>query len=237
MVQTVNNGAKVTAPTVPTRTGFTFGGWFADGTQTAFDFNTPITANTILTAKWTQNQTQSPAPAPNQKVTKVTLNKTKLTLGIKDKFTLKAASDSADAVASVTWTIDTKGKKFVTLNAKTGMVKGKKKGKATITVTVTSKDGSQITQTCKITVKPAPTKKTKISVSKKLNLKVKGKKTLKPKVKGNFGCSTFKFTSKNKKIAKVDAEGTVTGVKKGTTKITVATYNKKAKTTVNVTVK
>ena len=55
---TVKYGAKVTKPaTDPTKTGYTFVGWFADGANTAFDFDkTTITGNITLTAHWTINQ-------------------------------------------------------------------------------------------------------------------------------------------------------------------------------------
>ncbi|MFR7639489.1 MAG: InlB B-repeat-containing protein [Allobaculum sp.] len=46
---------KITAPTEPTKTGCTFAGWFAEDSETAFDFNTPITADLTLTAHWTIN--------------------------------------------------------------------------------------------------------------------------------------------------------------------------------------
>ena len=52
----VVSGQKATKPTDPTRQGYTFDGWFinAQGTGTAFDFNTAITADTTLYAKWSQ---------------------------------------------------------------------------------------------------------------------------------------------------------------------------------------
>ena len=44
---------KLTAPTVE---GYTFGGWYADENRTIeFNFNTPITGNTKVYAKWTAN--------------------------------------------------------------------------------------------------------------------------------------------------------------------------------------
>ncbi|RAV17761.1 InlB B-repeat-containing protein [Paenibacillus contaminans] len=54
--QTVNENDKATEPTAPTKSGFTFNGWFTDSNfdpATAFDFNTPITAPITLYAKWT----------------------------------------------------------------------------------------------------------------------------------------------------------------------------------------
>lgn len=46
----------VKKPATPTTLGYTFGGWYTDkDCTTAFDFNTPITADTTLYAKWTKN--------------------------------------------------------------------------------------------------------------------------------------------------------------------------------------
>jgi M6 family metalloprotease-like protein/uncharacterized repeat protein (TIGR02543 family) len=55
-VQIVNYNAMATIPTPPTKTGYTFGGWFSDAAlTTAFVLTTPITAETTLHAKWTIN--------------------------------------------------------------------------------------------------------------------------------------------------------------------------------------
>ena len=44
----------ITAPTSPTRTNYTFNGWYSDlGLTTAWNFATPITADITLYAKWT----------------------------------------------------------------------------------------------------------------------------------------------------------------------------------------
>jgi len=52
--QTVEEGALATIPTVPTKVGYTFEGWFVDGVE--FDFTTTtITENVTLTAQWTAN--------------------------------------------------------------------------------------------------------------------------------------------------------------------------------------
>ena len=53
--KTVLKGETVTAPTAPTATGYTFGGWYKEANCTnAFDFNTAITADITLYAKWTE---------------------------------------------------------------------------------------------------------------------------------------------------------------------------------------
>ena len=59
---TVNSGEKVTKPADPTKTGYTFNGWYADATFTAaFDFDQAITANTTVYAKFTDNSVTPPA--------------------------------------------------------------------------------------------------------------------------------------------------------------------------------
>lgn len=55
--QTIEHGKTATDPgklTIPPVEGFTFDGWYADKTyNTKFDFNTSITSNTTVYAKWT----------------------------------------------------------------------------------------------------------------------------------------------------------------------------------------
>jgi beta-glucosidase len=68
----------------------------------------------------------------------------------------------------------------------------------------------------------------------KASYSVKKGKTVKITATASDG-SKVKFTSKNKKIAKVNAKGKITGVKKGTTKIVISAGS--AKKTVKVTVK
>ncbi len=55
--QTVKHGQTATEPIAPERKGYTFGGWYKDpscpDTEVAFDFNTAVTDNLALYAKWT----------------------------------------------------------------------------------------------------------------------------------------------------------------------------------------
>ncbi len=54
--QTVDNGAKATEPEALTETGYTFGGWYKEAACTnEYDFDTPVTADITLYAKWTAN--------------------------------------------------------------------------------------------------------------------------------------------------------------------------------------
>ena len=53
--QTVRSGAKVEKPADPTKSGYTFGGWYKEDTfTTVFDFDVAISANTTIYAKFTQ---------------------------------------------------------------------------------------------------------------------------------------------------------------------------------------
>lgn len=49
---TVEKGSKATRPANPTKSGYTFAGWYNG--ETLFDFDTAITANITLVAKWTK---------------------------------------------------------------------------------------------------------------------------------------------------------------------------------------
>lgn len=56
--QTIEHGKSIDTGklTIPKVDGYTFGGWYADKTyNTTFDFNTSITSNTTVYAKWTAN--------------------------------------------------------------------------------------------------------------------------------------------------------------------------------------
>ncbi|MCR5013016.1 MAG: InlB B-repeat-containing protein, partial [Lachnospiraceae bacterium] len=54
--QTVTSGATASKPSDPTADAYTFGGWYTEKEcKNAYDFNTTVTANITLYAKWTQN--------------------------------------------------------------------------------------------------------------------------------------------------------------------------------------
>ncbi|MBK8419012.1 InlB B-repeat-containing protein [Candidatus Villigracilis saccharophilus] len=57
-------GSAVSAPTAPTKTGNTFGGWYSDaGLTTAYTFTTMPASDITLYAKWTVNSTPSRSTA------------------------------------------------------------------------------------------------------------------------------------------------------------------------------
>ena len=160
-------------------------------------------------------------------VKKVTLGKTKLTLGVKEKFTLKAKVTPSDATSKkVTWKSDKTS--VATVSAK-GVVTAKKAGTAKITATAGGKKAA-----CKITVKKAPSK---ITLNAKKKAVKKGKTyQLKVKLPKNTASNKITYSTSNKKVATVSASGKVKGVKKGIATITAKAFNgKKAK--IKITVK
>ena len=50
--ETVYEGETVSAPAEPARDYYTFGGWYAEGAENAYDFTAPVADDLKLTAKW-----------------------------------------------------------------------------------------------------------------------------------------------------------------------------------------
>lgn len=158
-------------------------------------------------------------------ISEVKLSTGKLALGVKEKVTLKVLSAPAGASEKITWKSSNKAVVTVT----DGKIKGRKPGKAVITVTTAGGKSAD----CKVTVKKAPKKITLKTRTKTLK---KGK-TFRIKVKFPSGSCSYKltYTSNKKKVAEVSPDGKVTAKKKGKAVITVRTFNnKKAKLTVRV---
>lgn len=160
-------------------------------------------------------------------VKSITLNKTKLTLGAKEKFTLKATVKPSNATSkTVSWT--SSNKKVATVSSK-GAVTTKKTGKVTITAKADGKS-----KKCVITVQKAPNK---ITLNAKAKTLKKGKKfQIKVKLPKNTASYKITYKTSNKKVATVTASGKVTAKKKGKATITVTTFNKK-KAKIVITVK
>ncbi|MBQ6844424.1 MAG: Ig-like domain-containing protein [Agathobacter sp.] len=146
---------------------------------------------------------------------KVAINKTTLTMIKGDKYQLKVSNVKT---SKVKWS--TSNKKIVTVDKK-GKVTAKKKGTATVTAKVGKKSYK-----CKITVIYKPViNKTKVSIYNGYTYQLK---------LSNAKASEIKWSTSNKKIAKVDKNGKVTGVKKGTATITAKVANKSFKCKVTV---
>ncbi|MBR6159919.1 MAG: Ig-like domain-containing protein [Lachnospiraceae bacterium] len=167
------------------------------------------------------------------KVTGVKLNKKNASVGKGGKLTLTATVKPKNATNQlVTWK---SSKPKIASVDEYGVVKAKKEGTAKITVKTV--DGKK-TARCTVTVKKA-VKVTGVTLNKKkANVKVGKTITLKATVKPKK--ATIKevtWKSSKPKIASVDANGKVKGIKKGTAKITVTTKDGKKKASCTVTVK
>ena len=140
------------------------------------------------------------------------------------------ASDGSAAIANVTYAVSS-GADCVKVGSD-GTITGVKAGTAVITGV--THNGIRTGNSCTITVVPAPTSvslsKTKVSLGKGQTF------TLTPTLGNVSGAGlTLKWTSSKPKVATVDANGVVTAKAKGTTTITVKTFNgKKAKCKVTV---
>ncbi len=216
----VEAGKSATLTATATPAGATVT-WRSDNTKVATVSNGRVTGKKAGTA--TITATASNGKKATCKVTVVSLSKTKHTLGVGEKYTLKVNGTKK----KVTW--KSSSSKVAAVSG--GKVTAKKKGSATISATVEG-----VTLKCKVTVKAAPNK---LILKSKKKVSLKRNKTSKINVslpKNTAGA--LKYKSSKTKVATVDANGKIKAKKKGTAKITVsAVNNKKAKVTVTVTVK
>ena len=121
--------------------------------------------------------------------------------------------------------------KVATVDTK-GNVTGVKAGTVDILVTT---DVSTVNGICKVKVEGEKLKLTGITI-KPLSVKVNESKKIEYTLQPDGATATVKFKSKDESIAKVDAEGNVTGVKEGTVKIEVTTDVDNVKGECDVTV-
>jgi len=121
-------------------------------------------------------------------------------------------------------TITSNKKSVVSANNKKSIIKAEKTGSAKVTV----KSGGKKLGICKVTVRKTPDKVT--LSQKKLTLSATDTYTLKVTLPKKTASNKLTWKSSNKKVATVDKNGVVKALKKGTTKITVTTFNKKSAT-------
>ncbi|MEE1281561.1 MAG: Ig-like domain-containing protein [Acutalibacteraceae bacterium] len=160
--------------------------------------------------------------------TKITLNKTTITLGVGETFALNASLSSGTVSSGVKYSSNSTG--VATVNASNGLITAKKAGTAVITATINN--GSKAT--CTVTVKNSPTK---ITLNKtKITLSVGETFDLNSSLPSGTAAYSVKYSSNSTSVATVDSYGIVTAKKAGTAVITVTTYNGK-KATCTVTVK
>ena len=171
-----------------------------------------------------------------EKVKKITLNKTSVTLnrGAKNRgFQLKKAIKNKNATYKcVNWYSSNKNVATVDSNGKVTL---KHRGK--VVITVKARDGSNKSAKCKVTVRQLVTK---LSYNKKTqkaevykNKTIKFAVTVAPSNANNKGLT---YSSSNKKVATVNSKGVIKGIKAGTVTIT-AKANDSNKKVVKIKVK
>lgn len=174
-----------------------------------------------------------PLSKDNIKVTGVTLNKTSASLEVGESVQLIDEISPVNASnKAVTWSSSDSAVAKVDND---GTVTAVKVGSATITVKTTDQAK---TATAKITVTPKTIKVEGVSVDPtSLSLKVKGTAQLKASVApGTATNKAVKWSSADTKVATVDTNGKVIGVKAGNTTITVTTVDGSKTANAKVTV-
>ncbi len=242
--QTVEAGKTAKMPTAPTRSGYTFAGWYNGAT--AYNFNTPVNSNLTLTAKWTANNQGGNNQGNAVKVTKVKITGDSKKIAAGKKITLKANVTPATATnKKVKW--KSSNTKYATVS-QSGVVTTKKAGAGkTVTITATAQDGSNKKATYKITIMNKAVKKVKLTAKTKTvkagkKLTVKASVTLTGKIykksKSTKANKTLAWKSSNKKYATVNSKGVVSTKKAGkgkTVTITAtATDGSKKKATIKI---
>ncbi|MGX8728359.1 MAG: Ig-like domain-containing protein, partial [Lachnospiraceae bacterium] len=194
---------------------------------------TPVATGTAKVFAKTANGTKAycTVTVVRPPVASIKLSKTKGSMNVGKKSTLTATvSPSNAANPEITWT---SSNRKVAAVSKTGVVTAVGRGECTITAS--TKNG--VSASCKLTVKQPVTKLTLTKTA----AKVKKGKTVKLSVlvaPENASNKKVSWISGNSKIATVDANGVVKGIKKGQATITVVAMDGSGKTaTCIVTVK
>lgn len=229
-VMPVNGGTKVLGIgekfTMPTGTAVSEDTRIAaiSGTTiTAVSAGTTYVLHTGTDKKTVYQITVKPAPGS------ITLNKTTLTMGVAETFSLVGALPSGTASSKISYT--SSSTTVATVDSTTGKITAKKEG----TATITAKTFNGKSATCKITVKKAPTS---FSINKTTLLLGLGESfTLKTTLSAGAGVASYSYTNSNSAVVSLNTStGAVKALKEGSSKITIKIYNGKT-VTCTVTVK
>lgn len=179
--------------------------------------------------KVTPTPTKKPEPKPS-----IRLNYTSIPLQVKQSTTaisIKTTAIKGDKIKSA----KSSNSKVAKVSVKNGKltIKGRKAGKAT--VTVTSAKGAKATVKVTVQKKKVALKKLQAITSRKVTVKKGKKTTLKVANSPITAKASVKWKTSNKKVASVTSKGVVKGLKKG--RATITAYSGKVKMTFKVTVK
>lgn len=128
----------------PTRTGYSFDGWYTSATGgTKITDSTKVAANITIYAHWTKNS-ETKAVVKDVKINNNVMVNYKSTYMLSPEIT-------ADKGAKYTVKYESSDTKIATVD-KDGKIYGAKKGNATITCTVTDSYGNAVTDKCNVNV-------------------------------------------------------------------------------------
>ena len=188
---------------------------FASGSEIDSSDETASTENTDPSGDDIQDDSEAqPEPSP---IATVTIP-SKITLGVGQKYTLSPVVTPDDAEGILTFSSGSK--KNAAVGKSSGTITAKKTGKATITV----KADTGAKDTCKVTVKKAPSKITLKTARTTLGAGEFSKVTY-SLTKGTAAGVTF--TSSDPSVLFVDEDGNIAALSPGTATITAKTHNKK----------
>lgn len=114
-LQTVAAGGRASKPANPSRSGYTFAGWYADKALTrAFDFSSGVTGDMTLYAKWTKKAPAAPKGLANGKSAKAGSGSSKATYTATGSTTVtyKRTSSLGAKTLSVPSTVKINGKTY-----------------------------------------------------------------------------------------------------------------------------
>jgi len=222
--QTIKKNKTAKKPTNPTKEGYIFDAWYYD--DAIFDFDTKITEDITLTAKWIEHS-ETDKDEQNFIVRFDTKGGNTLTsIVVKEGMLLdKPANPTKDGYEFVSWQLNGVDFDFT------------KEITSDITLIATWKEVKKPENNKPVTPTPKPTVNVSgVSISKSsLNLKVGESDTLTATVKPNNATNkTVTWSSSNNNVATV-TNGKVVAVGKGTATITVTASGKTATCTVTVT--
>ncbi len=149
------------------------------------------------------------------------LNAKSIPLKVRQTTSKISVSGLANGDLVKTWT--SSNRKIVSVSKK-GVIKGLRKGKATVTAVLAS--GKKLSLTVTVQTKTVKTKSI-TGLKGKLTLKRKGKLALKPVISPITSQEKVSYMSSNAKIVSVTKSGVITGKKKGSARITVKSGSKR----------
>lgn len=214
---------RIKQPDDPTKEGYDFAGWYYK--EELYDFDMPVKSDMTLKAEWEEES--------KVEVEGVKLNITELSLSPDGKAVLKATliPENAKKVKLIWSSSD---ESIATVD-KNGNIKALKEGE--VTITVKTEDG-KYSASCKVTISKSVVNAESVSISGANQVEagktVKLTATVKP---DNATNKNVIWSSSNPNVARVDANGNVTGLRAGTVTITVTTVDGGHKATYTVTVK